>query len=92
MSKKEEYEAKAEALIMPILDSFGFSLYDSEYVKEAGSTLTPSLLNKGLIIKAVEVVGSKGAALKRSDYSLLDHAGGAPHSLVPVDSLVHKVL
>ena len=62
------------------------------HVKEAGSPLAPALLYKGLIIKAIEVVGSKGTALKRSDYSLLDHAGGAPHSLVPVDSLVHKVL
>ena len=37
MSKRESYEAKAEALLAPIVSGFGFELVDVEYVKE-GST------------------------------------------------------
>ena len=37
MTKRESYEAKAEALLAPIVDGFGFELVDVEYVKE-GST------------------------------------------------------
>ena len=32
MSRKD-IEAKTEALLMPILDEFGFELWDVEYVK-----------------------------------------------------------
>ena len=34
MSKRENYEKKTEALIMPILNENGFELWDVEYVKE----------------------------------------------------------
>ena len=37
MTKRESYEAKAEALLAPIVEGFGFELVDVEYVKE-GST------------------------------------------------------
>ena len=37
MSKKEEYEQKAETLIQPIIDQQGFELVDVEYVKEGGN-------------------------------------------------------
>ncbi len=37
MTKRESYEAKAEALLAPIVESLGFELVDVEYVKE-GST------------------------------------------------------
>ncbi len=36
ISKKEDYEAKAEAMLLPIVESKGFELVDVEYVKEAG--------------------------------------------------------
>ena len=36
MTKRESYEAKAEALLAPIVDGFGFELVDVEYVKEVG--------------------------------------------------------
>ena len=36
MSKREIYEAKAEELIMPIVEANHFDLVDVEYVKEAG--------------------------------------------------------
>ena len=37
MSKREIYEAKAEELIMPIVEANHFELVDVEYVKEAGN-------------------------------------------------------
>ena len=37
MAKREEIEKKAEALILPILEEFHFDLWDTEYVKEAGT-------------------------------------------------------
>ena len=37
MSRREEYEQKAEALLAPIVEEQGFELVDVEYVKEAGN-------------------------------------------------------
>ena len=34
MSKREDIERKSEAILQPILDEFGFELWDVEYVKE----------------------------------------------------------
>lgn len=34
MSKRESYEEKTEKLLLPILEEFGFELWDVEYVKE----------------------------------------------------------
>ena len=36
MSRREEYEQKAEAILTPIVESKDFELVDVEYVKEAG--------------------------------------------------------
>ena len=36
-SKKETYEQKAEALILPIVEAQGFELVDVEYVKEGSN-------------------------------------------------------
>ena len=33
MSKKEEYEAKVEAYLFPIMEEYGFEMGDVEYVK-----------------------------------------------------------
>ena len=38
MSRREEYEQKAEAILTPIVESKGFELVDVEYVKEAGTS------------------------------------------------------
>ena len=35
MSKREEYEARTEALLLPIMEEMHFELVDVEYVKEA---------------------------------------------------------
>ena len=37
MSRRDEYEQKAEALLLPIVEREGFELVDVEYVKEAGN-------------------------------------------------------
>ena len=34
MSRRDEYEQKAEAILTPIVESRGFELVDVEYVKE----------------------------------------------------------
>ena len=36
MSRREEYEKKAEALLAPIVEQAGFELVDVAYVNEAG--------------------------------------------------------
>ena len=58
MSKKEDYESRAEALILPILEENGFSLYDSEFVKEAGSYYLRIYIDKpgGITIDDCELV------------------------------------
>ena len=46
MGKKETYEARAEALLTPILDRFGFELVDVEYVKEGSSWYLRGYIDK----------------------------------------------
>ena len=45
MSRREEYEQKAEALLAPIVEEagFGFELVDVEYVKEAGELVSQGI-------------------------------------------------
>ena len=38
MSKREEYEARTEALLLPIMEEMHFELVDVEYVKEGSRT------------------------------------------------------
>ena len=75
MSKKEEYEAKAEALILPILEENGFSLYDSEYVKEAGSYYLRMYIDKpgGITIDDCELV-SRAFNEKLDEEDFIDEA------------------
>ena len=75
MSKKEDYEAKAEALIIPILEAKGFSLYDSEYVKEAGSMYLRIYIDKpgGITIDDCEEV-SREFNLKLDEADFIDEA------------------
>ena len=37
LTKREEYEQRAEQLLMPVIQENGFELVDVEYVKEAGT-------------------------------------------------------
>ncbi len=58
MSRREEYEAKTEALIQPIVDEKGFELVDVEYVKEGSNWYLRAYVDKngGITINDLESV------------------------------------
>ena len=58
MSKREDYEKRAELLIEPVLSENGFELCDMEYVKEAGSYYLRAYIDKegGITIDDCELV------------------------------------
>ena len=46
MSKREEYERRAEELLMPIIEENNYELVDVEYVKEAGTWYLRAYIDK----------------------------------------------
>ena len=58
MSKREDYEHRAEALLLPIVEQFGFELVDVEYVKEGGIWYLRGYIDKpgGITINDCEAV------------------------------------
>lgn len=58
MSRREEYEQRAQRLLTPIVESHGFELVDVEYVKEAGSWYLRGYIDKpgGITVDDCEVV------------------------------------
>lgn len=58
MSRREEYEAKAAALLLPIVESMSFELVDVEYVKEAGTWYLRGFIDKpgGITVNDCEAV------------------------------------
>ncbi len=58
MSRKEEYEQRAEALLAPIVEANGFELVDVEYVKEAGNWYLRGYIDKegGITVNDCEAV------------------------------------
>ena len=58
MSRREEYEQKAEELITPIVEANGFELVDVEYVKEGGTWYLRAYIDKpgGIMVDDCEVV------------------------------------
>ena len=58
MSKKEVYEQKAEALLLPIMEVHGFELVDVEYVKEGGNWYLRAYIDKdgGITVDDCEVI------------------------------------
>ena len=58
MSKREIYEAKVEALVLPIVEANHFELVDVEYVKEAGTWYLRIYIDKegGININDCELV------------------------------------
>ena len=58
MSRREEYEQKAEAILTPIVESKGFELVDVEFVKEAGTWFLRAYIDKpgGITIDDCEVI------------------------------------
>ena len=58
MSKREIYEAKAEELVLPLVEANHFELVDIEYVKEAGTWYLRIYIDKegGININDCELV------------------------------------
>ena len=58
MSRRDEYEQKAEALLSTIVESNGFELVDVEYVKEAGNWYLRGYIDKpgGITVNDCETV------------------------------------
>lgn len=61
MSKREEYESRTEALLMPIMEELDFELVDVEYVKEGGSWYLRAFIDKegGITVNDCEVVARR---------------------------------
>ena len=58
MSKRETYEAKAEELLLPIVEKMGIEIYDVEYVKEGSDYYLRAYIDKpeGVNINDCEAV------------------------------------
>ena len=71
MAKKETYEAKAEEMLLPIVESHGFELVDVEYVKEGSLWYLRAYIDKpeGVNIQDCENVSrALSDALDRDDF------------------------
>jgi ribosome maturation factor RimP len=71
MSKKEIYESKTEAYVLPILAEHNFELVDVEYVKEGGEWYLRIYIDKegGISIDDCELVSRQmNEILDREDY------------------------
>ena len=58
MSKREEYESEAEALLAPIAAANGVSVYDVEYVKEGSNWYLRAYIDKegGITVDDCELI------------------------------------
>ncbi len=71
MSRREDYETKTEELLQPIVEQFGVSIYDVEYVKEGSDYYLRAYIDKeeGVNIQDCENVSrALSAALDEKDF------------------------
>ncbi len=71
MSKREDYESRTEALLLPITQQFGVSIYDVEYVKEGADYYLRAYIDKpeGVnIIDCENVSRALSAELDKEDF------------------------
>lgn len=61
MSKKEQYEARTEQYLLPLMEEHNFELVDVEYVKEAGTWYLRAYIDKegGITVDDCEVINRK---------------------------------
>lgn len=61
VAKREEYEAKVEAYLLPIMEENKFELVDVEYVKEAGTWYLRAYIDKegGFTVDDCEMVSRR---------------------------------
>lgn len=71
MTKREEYEAKTESFLLPIIEENSFELVDVEYVKEAGNWYLRAYIDKegGIAVDDCEIISRRlGAWLDEKDF------------------------
>ncbi|MCC8024168.1 MAG: ribosome maturation factor RimP [Clostridium sp.] len=71
MGKKESYESKVEAYLLPLMEEHKFELVDVEYVKEAGTWYLRAYIDKegGIAVDDCEVISRKlGDWLDKEDF------------------------
>ena len=75
MSKKEIYEQKAEVLVAPIVEKYGFELVDVEYVKEGVNFYLRAYVDKpgGITVDDCETV-SREFSDKLDEADFIDEA------------------
>lgn len=75
MSKKEIYEQKAEALLVPIVATHNFELVDVEYVKEGSNFYLRAYIDKpeGITVDDCEVV-SRAFSQKLDEEDFIEEA------------------
>ena len=58
MTRREEYESRTEAFLLPVLAKHNFELWDVEYVKEAGTWYLRAYIDKegGIAVDDCEVI------------------------------------
>lgn len=58
MTKREQYESKAEEMLMPLMEEHSFELVDVEYVREAGNWYLRAYVDKegGITLDDCELV------------------------------------
>lgn len=58
MTKREEYESRTEAYLLPLMEKHQFELVDVEYVKEAGTWYLRAYIDKdgGIAVDDCEVI------------------------------------
>ena len=61
MTRREEYESKVEAFLLPLLETYQFELVDVEYVKEVGTWYLRAYIDKegGIAVNDCEVVSRR---------------------------------
>ncbi|WP_099469036.1 ribosome maturation factor RimP [Konateibacter massiliensis] len=71
MSKREEYEKRAEEMILPIIEENSFELVDVEYVKEGSNWYLRAYIDKegGITVDDCEIVSRAwGEVLDNKDF------------------------
>ena len=71
MTRREEYESRTEAFLLPVLAEHNFELWDVEYVKEAGTWYLRAYIDKegGIAVDDCEVISRKlGEWLDKEDF------------------------
>ena len=61
MTKKESYESRVEAYLLPLMEENNFELVDVEYVKEAGTWYLRAYIDKegGIAVDDCEVISRR---------------------------------